>query len=170
MHSPGFGRVWWSLGLALHKKRLPFGGREKVIVSNSVQGKCYCRSYKHLLEMKEKRKKTKQTTEAACQLGSGGTGWACGMWCFWLVGQSEVMVFSYLPGFSGASVTFSCTSLGITKIKPNQPVNVRLLSYTEISAFRSSWEANPPWTWRVTSLPEILFSCLFFSPHCTVLL
>lgn len=53
---------------------------------------------------------------------------SCGMWCFWLVGQSEVMVCSHLPGFSGASVTFSWTSLGITKIKPNRPVNARLLS------------------------------------------
>lgn len=58
---------------------------------------------------------------------------SCGMWCFWFVGQSEVMVCSYLPGFSGASVTFSWTSLGITKIKPNQPVNVSCSVHKNIS-------------------------------------
>lgn len=62
-----------------------------------------------------------------------------------LMGQSEIMVCSYLPGFSGASVTFSWTSLGITKIKPNQPVNVRLLSTQKNpNSSRSSWSANPP--------------------------
>lgn len=54
---------------------------------------------------------------------------SCGMWCFLACGSEwSYGIRSYLPGFSGASVTFSWTSLGMTKIKPNRPVNVRLLS------------------------------------------
>lgn len=80
-----------------------------------------CWSYRLLLEMKEQNKTCMSAGERRDRM-------SCGMWCLWLVGQSEVMVCSHLPGFSGASVTFSWTSLGITKIKPNRPVNVRLLS------------------------------------------
>lgn len=79
-----------------------------------------------VLQTTEDDRKQKTGSMSAGGRG-GGDRMSCGMWCFGLVGQSEVMLYSNLPGFSGASVTFSWTSLGITKIEPNRPVNVRLL-------------------------------------------
>lgn len=99
-------------------------GETALLTLRSAKGTCYCWTYKLWLEMK----KEKTTNGGSMSAGEQRDRMSCGMWCLWLVGQSEIMIYSHLPGFSGASVTFSWTSLGITKIKPNRPVNVRLLS------------------------------------------
>lgn len=112
---------------SLHSKGL-FNEKKLNCTQHLVQGNHFCWSYKLLQEMTGKNKLRQHVS-----LGAEGQD---ELWdvMFLACGSEWNMVFSHLPGFSGGSATFSWTSLGITEIKPNQPVNVRLLQLTTFTA------------------------------------